>query len=392
MGNMAFPYEDPVDPESAKMDAGKLAAVVDRFQKQQENGSFPGGQLAVRRKGKPVLNLAIGVARGYRSGEDNSPLPVSPQTPFPVLSAGKPLAAIAIAMLEERGALDVEAPIAEIFPEFGRQGKERITTLDVLTHRSGLLMPDFVQRMDLWGDRAAVQKALIEAIPSYPRGTLAYAPYEYGWILSEIVWRVDGRSLADFFAEEIAHPLKLPALRFGLAGRDIDSLAFTYWLGKDKVVVGGVNVAESFEEQNTKQFFDSQNPATTMVCDGASLAAFYDFLIGGGQTASGGRLLSERTIRSYTSRQLLAWDRSLKTLVAIGRGFAVGRLFPSSFGWWKTGQCFGHAGGFSCLTFGDHGLGLSVAIITNGNRSLGDFARRFIPLAHGLRQACEALI
>ncbi len=247
------------------------------------------------------------------------PVQVRPQTAFPVLSAGKPLAAIVIAVLEDRGALDVEEPIAEIFPEFGRHGKERITTLDVLTHRSGLLMPDFVQKMDLWGDRAAVQRALADTVPSHLRGTLAYGPHEYGWILSEVVLRVDGRSLADFFAEEIAHPLKLPALSFGLAGRDINSLAFTYWLGKDKVVVGGVNVAESFEEQNSEQFFDSQNPATTLVCDGAGLAAFYDFLIGGGRTASGQRLISERAIRLYISQQLLAWDRSLKTPMAVGR-------------------------------------------------------------------------
>jgi CubicO group peptidase (beta-lactamase class C family) len=184
------------------------------------------------------------------------PVQVRPQIAFPILSAGKPLAAIVIAVLEDRGALDVEEPIAEIFPEFGRHGKERITTLDVLTHRSGLLMPDFVQKMDLWGDRAAVQRALADTVPSRLRGTLAYGPHEYGWILSEVVLRVDGRSLA----------------------------------------------------------------------------AFYDFLIGGGRTASGQRLISERAIRLYISQQLLAWDRSLKTPMAVGRGFVVGTLFPSSFG------------------------------------------------------------
>lgn len=184
------------------------------------------------------------------------PVQVRPQIAFPILSAGKPLAAIVIAVLEDRGALDVEEPIAEIFPEFGRHGKERITTLDVLTHRSGLLMPDFVQKMDLWGDRAAVQRALADTVPSRLRGTLAYGPHEYGWILSEVVLRVDGRSLA----------------------------------------------------------------------------AFYDFLIGGGRTASGQRLISERAIRLYISQQLLARDRSLKTPMTVGRGFVVGTLFPSSFG------------------------------------------------------------
>ncbi len=61
MRTMAFPYEDPVDPESVEMDAGRVAGVVDLFQKQQTCGSFPGGQLVVRRYGKMILNRAIGI-------------------------------------------------------------------------------------------------------------------------------------------------------------------------------------------------------------------------------------------------------------------------------------------------------------------------------------------
>jgi CubicO group peptidase (beta-lactamase class C family) len=384
-----FPYEDSVEPESVSIDAGRLARVVELFQNQQRSGAFPGGQLVLRRNGKLILNESIGVARGFRPSEQIPPAQVQSQTPFPVLSAGKPLAAIVIAMLEDRGVFDVNAPIAQIFPEFARHGKERITTLDVLTHRSGMLMPDFVKNTHLWGDREAIQKALIETVPSYPRGTLAYHPHEYGWILSEIVLRVGGRSLPDFFVEEIATPLQLPALRFGLAGRDINSLAFSYWLGREKVIVAGINVADDFEGQNSEQFFNARNPATSLVSDAASLASFYDFLLSRGKTPAGQQLISERTIQRYTSRHVLSWDRSLRTVLAVGRGFVVGTRFPSSFGWWNTNRCFGHAGGFSCLAFGDFSTNISVAIVTNGNRSTNDFTKRFLPLAHGLRKACK---
>jgi CubicO group peptidase (beta-lactamase class C family) len=382
-----FPYEDPVEPESVNMNADRLARVAELFQSQQLSGSFPGGQLVLRCNGKLVLKEALGSARGFRPSESIPPVQVQSQTPFPVLSAGKPLAAIAIAMLEDRGVLDVKAPIAQIFPEFAQHGKERITALDVLTHRSGILMPDFVKNIQLWGDRVAIQEALAETVPSYPRGTLAYHPHEYGWILSEIVLRVDGRSLPDFFVDEIATPLQLPALQFGLASRDIDSLAFSYWLGKEKVVVAGMNVAKDFEGQNSEQFFNARNPATSLVSDAASLAAFYDFLLAGGRTPAGHQLISERTIQEYTSRHALSWDRSLRTALAVGKGFVVGTLFPSSFGWWNTGRCFGHAGGFSSLAFGDYRRNISVAIVTNGNRGTNDFMKRFLPLAHGLRKA-----
>jgi CubicO group peptidase (beta-lactamase class C family) len=356
---------------------------------QQNKDLFPGGQIVLRRNGKLVLNESIGIARGYRPKESKPPKLVQSQTPFPVLSAGKPLAAVVIAMLEDRGLIDVELPIAHYFPKFAEHGKESITTLDVLTHRSGILMPDFVKCKDLWGDREAVQKALVQTIPSYPRGTLAYHPYEYGWILTEIVTRIDGRSLPDFFKEEIALPLHLPTLLFGLDARDVNSLAYSYWLGKDKEFVAGVNVAENFEWQNSEQFFNARNPAVSLVCDAASLAAFYDFLLDGGKTSVGKQLITERIIRKYTSRHVLSWDRSLKAPMALGRGFVVGTRFPSSFGWWNTNQCFGHGGGFSSLAFGDYSKNISVAIVTNGNRNLSDSLKRFLSLAHGLRRACK---
>lgn len=384
-----FPYEQVADPASVQIDARKLAGVVEKFRQQHLAGVFPGGQLVVRRNGKLVINEALGIARRYRNDEAASPVPVIPQTPFPSHSCGKPLAAIVIAMLEDRSKLDINAPIAEIFPEFAHNGKEKITTLDVLTHRSGILMPHLAFKLELWNDKQAMEKELIGIAPTYPRGTLAYQPGEYGWILSEIVRRVDGRSLPDYFAEEIATPLQLPALRFGLAGRELDSLAYQYWFGKDKVMVGGFNAAYKFEEMtNAKLYFDSLNPAFTLISDAASLAAFYDFILNGGKTPSGEQLISESTLRQYTTRQVSGMDKSLKIFLVLGRGFMMGTLTPSLYGWWNTRQCFGHAGVFSCLAFGDYQTNLSVAIFTNGNRGIGDVMKRFIPLSHGIRKAC----
>ena len=120
--------------------------------------------------------------------------------------------------------------------------------------------------------------------------------------------------------------------RFGLAGRDSESVAFTYWLGSEKVNVAGINVAEGFESQNNVTYLEARNPATSLVCDSASLAAFYQFLMNGGKTPTGQQLISERTLRKYTTLQVSAWDRSLRTPISLGRGFVVGSLFLSTFG------------------------------------------------------------
>lgn len=385
-----FPYEAPADPASAKMDAARLADVVRRFRHQQSSGAFPGGQLHVRRHGKVVLDEAVGLARGFRAGEGEKPLPVRPQTAFPVYSSGKPLAAIAIAMLEERGLLDIEAPVSEVFPEFSRHGKGEITTLDVLTHRAGVLVASLYQDYKSVADRDSVLSRLVEARPRYKRGTFAYMPTEFGALLCEITRRVDGRTLAEFVRDEISQPLQLPALRYGLADRDPGSLAYTYWLGKEKVMMFDTNIACDFEKiNNAAETFDSENPAFSMVTDAASLTAFYECLLNNGMTRGGQQLVSGKTIRQYTRRSVAGWNRSLKTFIAEGRGFTVGTLTPSAFGWWNTGQCFGHGGAFSSLAFGDFETGLAVAIVTNGNRGIGDFVKRFIPLTHRLRGACR---
>jgi CubicO group peptidase (beta-lactamase class C family) len=383
---MAFPYEDPVDPETVGIDERRLKKVLDRFRRQQASGLFPGGQLALRRNGKPVLNEARGIARGLRPNEAIEPLEVQARTPFSVLSAGKPLAAVAIALLEDRGVLDAETPVAELIPGFEVHGKGEITILDVLTHRAGILLPDLVENPQLWEDREAVLRCLVEARPAYKRGTFAYMPYEYGWILAEIIFRVDGRTVAAFTREELFEPLGLPDLSFGLGGREIDSLAFSYWFGKDRLMVAGIDVADDFEgRNNSASQFNSENPAVSLVANAACLAAFYEFLLAGGVTRTGKRLISEKTLEKYTTRNFVGWERSAKAFCAVGRGFMLGAGFPTIYGWWGSSGCFGHPGGFSSLAFGDRDSGIAAAIVTNGNRGFTDIAKRFMPLAHGLR-------
>ena len=383
-------YENPVKSTSVGMDRQKLEDARSEFRKQHQRGDFPGGQLVLRRGGEVVLNEVCGAASGWRSEEEIEPVLVRRETPFPVLSAGKPLGAVAIALLEERAQLEVEAPISEFIPEFARHGKGEITILDVLTHRTGISMPGLVANSLKWSDRDAILEALINTRPIYPRGTMMYAAYEYGWILAEIVFRLDGHTLAEYVYKEISMPLGLPALKFGLGQRMLEEIATQYWLGKDKVMVSGINVAENFEERNNSiEQINSMNPAVSLVSDASSLAAFYSFLVNGGITPSGERLISADILMKYTTSNVFGFDRSSRFPLNLGRGFMVGSQFASSFGWWGTRDCFGHMGGFSSMAFGDHGKKIAAAIVTNGNRDFLDAFRRFVPLIEKLRKACD---
>jgi len=384
-----FPYEDCVNAHDVDMDASRIEKVAEFFVRQCENGAFPGGQLVVRRKGQVVLKLSTGISRNWRHST-GLVMDTLDTTPFPVYSTGKPMAAILIAMLEDQGKLDINCPIIEFLPDFSGWNRENITIRDVLTHQAGILLPDLYNKIQLWADKKAVWQYLLSQQPRYSRGTLAYMPGEFGILLDHIVKQVTGKYSAELFLKEIAQPLGLNNIRYGLGDLQHDDIAWSYWLGSSRYKVAGMNIAEGFEEKNNDySVFSAANPAFSMVSDAANLAAFYEFLINGGVTKNGKKLISKNILSTYTSQQISGWDKSLSTYLSLGYGFILGTLSPSPYGWWNTGKCFGHAGIFSSIAFGDYDTGLSVAIVTNGNKSVKDLFLRFSKISYGLRKACH---
>lgn len=189
---------------------------------------------------------------------------------------------------------------------------------------------------------------------------------------------------------ELTKPLKLPNMQYGLGNHQLNDVAWNYWLGKERCMVGEMNVADNFEYKfNIEAVFSAKNPAFGMSADAANLAAFYEFLANGGRTRDCNQLISEHVIKSYTTKQTSGWDKSIKTYLSLSCGFMLGTAAPSFYDWWGSSSCFGHAGVFSSIADGDHETGLAVAIVTNGNKSIGDFFKRMITLNHALRKACH---
>jgi CubicO group peptidase (beta-lactamase class C family) len=384
-----FPYEPPAPRRTSELDERLLAQTLVRFAAQQVRGRFPGGQLVARWRGRVIARLCVGVRAGWRAEEGAARVPVAHDTPFAVFSAGKPVVALAVAICEERGLLDVNAPIADVVPGFDAHDKREITTLDVLTHRSGLLMEALAAEPARWEDWDFVRRAVIEAKPSAPRGRLAYSPLGFGWVLAVVVEHVTGTPFHGFVAREIAAPLELPALRFGAAGRDPASFARAYWLARRPVRVAGRDVGEGFEAvNNSPGFLRALVPGAGLVCDAATLAAFYDALLRGGVARSGRHVVSEDVLAKYLSCEARGFDASNRAPLAVGRGFLLGTALPSVYGWLGTSHVYGHAGAFSTVAFADPERELAAAIVTNGNGTRGALLRRFAPLCAGLRKAC----
>lgn len=379
---------DQADPRHAGVDPAKAAALVEHFRRQQANGVFPGGQLVVVRHGVVAVDEAVGVARGFRPAEGESPIAFTRETKSCLFSAGKPLVAIAIAILESRGLVDVGRPVATYFPEFGTNGKTDITVLDVLLHRSGLWLREIERDYRRYGDWESVMARIAAAGSAFPRGTLAYQPLGFGWILGEIVRRVTTLPIERFIERELLAPAGLEDLRLGVPDSEVPFLARSYWVDKKPPRLGG-EVLVGFEEaQNSIEQLTAILPGAGLVGTARSLAAFYAWLLAGTPTLGGVPLIRPEVLSSYVTAQTRGTDRTVRIPMVLGRGFGIGWFWPHPYGWWKTGSCYGHAGNFSTLGWADPTTGCATAIVTNGNRAPAKLVTRCAPIGSAVRAAC----
>lgn len=370
------------------MDASRVAKVIALFRAQQARGVFPGGQLAVRRRGFLAIDEAVGVARGLRPEEHEPRREYTKELRGGLFSAGKPLVGLAIALLESRGLLDVGKPVAAYWPEFARNGKGELTLLEVLTHRSGLYLADIEREWRRFGDWDGVMARIVDAKPRFSRGTLAYQPLGFGWILGEIVRRITQAPIDRFLAEEVLAPAGIDDLRLGAAEGEVASLARSYWVDEKPPVLGGVVLAGFEEAQNSVEWLTAILPGAGTIGTARSLSQLYAWLLDAAPGRDGAPLIAPKVLARYVTPQTRGIDRTVRFPMVLGRGFALGWSLPSLYGWWRTGACYGHAGNFSTLAWADPTTGCAIAIVTNGNRAPTSLVGRFAPLGSAIRAAC----
>jgi CubicO group peptidase (beta-lactamase class C family) len=142
-----------------------------------------------------------------------------------VWSTTKMVTALCVLMLHDRGVLSVDAPMADYWPEFAANGKEGVLVRHVLGHTAGL--PVFDEPVDdlVVFDWAECCRRLVAQSPRWiPGDGSGYHAETQGWLLGELVRRVDGRSLGSFFRDEVAQPLGLD-LHIGLDAREFTRVA-----------------------------------------------------------------------------------------------------------------------------------------------------------------------
>jgi CubicO group peptidase (beta-lactamase class C family) len=184
--------------------ASSFEAVRTAFIEAQKDD--PGGaQLCVYRNGEKVVDLWAG-------RDPANDRPYGAAGIGVLMSCTKGFVAGALHMLAERGLIDLEAPAARYWPEFGQGGKGQITVRQLIAHQGGLMGYDPEMGMDAASlfDWEPSVRGLEAMTPLWEPGSGAmYHAVTFGTLAGELIRRVDGRMPGRFIAEEIAGPLGL---------------------------------------------------------------------------------------------------------------------------------------------------------------------------------------
>jgi CubicO group peptidase (beta-lactamase class C family) len=179
----------------------RFERVRDAFQHNFALRNEVGAAVAAWVDGELVVNLWAG------SADAAGTRPWQVDTLATVLSGTKGLTSTCVHQLAERGELDLHAPVARYWPEFGQAGKEAITIAMVMSHRSGVIGPRTRLRWEQVTDWDLVCEQLAAAEPWWEPGTAqGYHMTTFGFILGEVFRRLTGRTVGEYLRTEIAEP------------------------------------------------------------------------------------------------------------------------------------------------------------------------------------------
>ncbi|MCE7011169.1 beta-lactamase family protein [Kibdelosporangium philippinense] len=182
----------------------EFVEVLAEFERNFAERGEIGASVTVTVDGKTVVDLWGGTADPATGAEWTE------ETLVDVWSCTKGATALCAHILDDRGALDLKAPVAKYWPEFAQNGKEGVLVQHLLDHQAGLAGLAEQLPEGAFYDWELMTSALAAAKPLWTPGTThGYHGLTFGFLVGEVVRRVSGQPLAEFFDTEIAGPLEL---------------------------------------------------------------------------------------------------------------------------------------------------------------------------------------
>ena len=271
------------------------------------SGREIGVQVAAYLDGRLIVNSVSGLANPANGR------PVTPDTPFFSYSTGKGLTATVVHVLAEKGQIDYDLRIADVWPEYARHGKGTTTLRHVLTHSAGVpQLPAYTTPEDFL-DWDAMCRTIAGTTPIWAPGTRhGYHAWTWGWLVGETVRRATGRLISWVLAEDVARPLQADReLFFGVPEQQLNQIARL----KDRNLSEAIEQAgihlEHFDEiappgvrpdaalGNRREILRADIPAVGTV-SARGIARMYAALMG---EVDGVRLISPERLREISTIQ-----------------------------------------------------------------------------------------
>ena len=319
-------------------------------------------------EGRPVVDLWCGW------GDQARTRPWREDTLVNVFSVGKAFAALCALMLVARGALELDEPVARVWPQFAAAGKEAVTVRQVLSHRAGLAAIAAPLPAGALYDSGQVIAALAAQEPWWVPGSAhGYHVHTFGFLVGEIVRRVAGETIGSFLHRELAAPLGAQ-ISYGLApakrARRVDyvydvspsdNVARAERLAVDRDLHAAAYAnppgATGWGTVNTAAWMDAEVPSANLHADARGVARVYAALASGAPTLLDAAVLAEATREASAGNDLVLGRPS-----RFGLGFQLTQperpLGPGS-------STFGHFGAGGSLGFADPQAGLAFAYVMN---------------------------
>ena len=326
--------------------------VLDAFAANFATMGEVGARVTVLRDGETVVDLCGGHTTAARERAWDK------RTLVCCMSVSKGVTALAAHLLADRGRLDYEAPVARYWPEFAQNGKQSITVRQALGHQASLGIIESAEPGDVLDWNRYVSKIAAQA-PNWPPGTNeCYHSLTYGFIIGEIVRRIDGRSIDGFIAAEIAAPLDADFI-LGCSDADLERVVAQIPNPDNELVSGGglfnANTMRLFnglpadpEFRNSPAWVKTVMPSGGGVSNALGLARIFAPLASGGRV-KGKPFLSSTTIEKASAR---AWHHNDSVF---GNEFrvALGLLLHCEFSNFGRDGNVGSAGAGGYTVFAD---------------------------------------
>lgn len=359
----------------------EFKAVRDQFYKHFKQDKEIGASVSMTVGGNTVVDLWGG--NTDRAGNT----PWSKDTLATIFSGTKGLASLCALRLADQGKLDLEASISDYWPEFSYHGKSQIPVKWILSHKAGLvgtgkvLLPKTLYDNDALADSLAKQQPWWE--PGEGHG---YHAITMGWLMGKIVQNITGKSLGQYFREEIAQPLGLD-LHIGLDPHEQYRVAKMYLIsGLPDVHDDILNILKGAITEdkrgmtisaflnpltlglhavtNTKIWPRLEQPAANGMANARAMAKLYGVLANGGTADNGYQLLSPDMLAKCWEEQSSGMDLVLKRPTRFSYGFMMTQEGPlASYG--PGSRSFGHVGMGGSLSFADPDSKTSFGYVMN---------------------------